>query len=51
VILYTVVLEDGTEHAGEYVGAQDGLMFLATAEEVIRIDQRKVAGVIVVDQP
>lgn len=50
-LLYMVTTLDGAEHLGEYVGAQDGQMFLATADEVIRIDQRQVAGVVVMERP
>ncbi len=51
LLLYRVLLHDGSVHAGEYVGAQEGIMFLATGDEVIRIDQRQVAGVMVIERP
>lgn len=37
-----VTLRDGTEVRGEYVGAQEGFMYLATGEHVERFEQRLV---------
>jgi hypothetical protein len=44
-ILYVVMLTDGTEHRGEYVGAADGYMYLATGDEIVRIEQKQIAVV------
>lgn len=40
--LYVVVLIDGTEVRGEYVGAAEGWMYLSDGDEVTRIEQKKI---------
>lgn len=43
--LYIVMTTDGTAHRGEYIGAQDGFMYLSDGDEVARIDQKHITGV------
>lgn len=43
--LYVVLLLDGTEHRGEYVGAMDGFMYLSSGDDVVRIEQKKINAI------
>ena len=40
--LYVVMLTDGTEVRGEYIGAAEGYMYLSNGDEVTRIEQKKI---------
>lgn len=50
-LIYTVKLLDGSVHRGEYVGAQDGFMYLCDGDQVSRVEQLKIDIVACVEVP
>lgn len=43
-VIVVVTTSAGDSYTGEYVGAMDGFMYLATADEVVRVEQRLVVS-------
>jgi hypothetical protein len=41
--MYAVLLVDGTEYRGEYVGAGGGFLYLYNGDAIAKIDQQKIA--------
>lgn len=41
-VVIVVTLKDGSEHTGEYIGAQDGYVYLASGDRVSRVEQRLI---------
>lgn len=42
--VFTVATVDGSVYVGEYVGAQDGAMYLSTDSGVVRIEQSAIVN-------
>jgi hypothetical protein len=41
--MYAVLLNDGTEYRGEYVGVGGGFIYLFHRDAIVKIDQQQIA--------
>lgn len=50
--MMSATMDDGTAVTGEYVGAQDGYLYLSDGDEVVRLEQARVTFIVsMVAQP